>query len=231
MNPQDDDPEARIRALEQPLADRARATELGTTPSTSSGNAYLPPPLPPMPPQARGPYTPPGYSAPWAPPPRKTSAGIPWVVLGLGAFVFMAVAGGVGWFIVNKSTREFPNVPGISIPSIPPTAPGGGGPANTVTTAPSGGQISVAGVSENKTIACNDSHVSVSGVSNTVTISTRHSGAHSATPLLPWSATATSSGRWFQSSAEPSPQSRPTNPSRTSARTGMVTEDLTTAMK
>ena len=176
MNPQDDDPEARIRALEQPLADRARATELGTTPYTSSGNAYLPPPLPPMPPQARGPYTPPGYNAPWAPPPRKTSAGIPWVVLGIGAVVFMVVAGGVGWFIVNKSTREFPNVPGISIPSFPsipsiqPTPPGGGGPANTVTTAPSGGQISVAGVSESKTIACNDSHVSVSGVSNTVTI-------------------------------------------------------------
>jgi len=39
-----------------------------------------------------------------------------------------------------------------------------------VTTAPSGGQISVAGVGESKTIACNDSHVSVSGVSNTVTI-------------------------------------------------------------
>ena len=39
-----------------------------------------------------------------------------------------------------------------------------------MTTAPSGGQISVAGVSESKTIACNDSHVSVSGVSNTVTI-------------------------------------------------------------
>ena len=44
-----------------------------------------------------GPYTPPGYNAPWAPPPRKTSAGIPWVVLGVGAVVFMAVAGGVGW--------------------------------------------------------------------------------------------------------------------------------------
>ena len=44
------------------------------------------------------------------------------------------------------------------------------------------------------------------------TSSTCHSGAHSATPSLPWSATATSSGRWFQSSAEPSPQSRPTKP-------------------
>jgi hypothetical protein len=185
MDPQDD-PEARIRALEQPLADTARATELGTTPSTGSGNAYLPPPLPPMPPQASGPdygaqYTPPGYGAPWAPPPRKTtSAGIPWVVLGIGAVVFMAVAAGVGFFIVNKSTRQFPmiNIPSISVPSFPsipsiprvqtgqPGQPGQPAP----TTAPPGGQLSVAGIQENKTIVCNDSHVSISGVSNTVTI-------------------------------------------------------------
>ena len=46
-----DDPEARIRALEQPLADNARATELGTTPYTAPNDAYLPPPLPPMPPR------------------------------------------------------------------------------------------------------------------------------------------------------------------------------------
>ena len=70
-----DNPEARIRALEQPLADIARATELGTTPHTSGG-AYPPPPLPPMPPYAQdygAQYTPPGYGAPWAPPPRKVS--------------------------------------------------------------------------------------------------------------------------------------------------------------
>ena len=65
MDPQDD-PEARIKALEQPLADTARATELGTTPYTGKGT-YLPPqgpPAPPMPPQAPAPdygqYTPPG---------------------------------------------------------------------------------------------------------------------------------------------------------------------------
>ena len=170
MEPQDD-PEARIRALEQPLADTARATELGTgtTPYTAPDQAYAPPPLPPMP----GPYTPPGYGAPWAPPPRKSSAGIPWAVFAGIAVVFLIVAAGVGFVIVHKTSREISSFPGISIPSIPsiqPTAPGGGGPANTVTTAPSGGQISVAGVSESKTIACNDSHVSVSGVSNTVTI-------------------------------------------------------------
>jgi hypothetical protein len=184
VEPQDD-PEARIRALEQPLAGRAQPTELGTTPYTSGG-AYQPPPVPPMPPPVGGPdygaqYTPPGYGAPWGPPPRKSSAGIPWVVLGIGALVFMIMAVGVGFYIVNKATRDFPviNVPSFpsmpSIPSVPevpsvqPSIPGGG-PANTVTPAPPGGQLSVAGVGENKTIACNDSHVSVSGVSNTVTI-------------------------------------------------------------
>lgn len=181
-----DDPEARIRALEQPLADTARATELGTTPHTSGG-AYVPPPVPPMPPPAAGPdyggqYTPPGYGAPWAPPPRKASGGIPWVVLGIGAVVFLILVAGVGIVIVNQATREIPDIPGISIPSIPsfpsipsipevPSAPNSpGGPANTVTEAPPGGQLSVAGMGENKTIACNDSRVSVSGVSNTVTI-------------------------------------------------------------
>ena len=192
MNPQDDDPEARIRALEQPLAGRAQPTELGTTPYTSGGaytggGAYQPPPVPPMPPPVTGPdyggqYTPPGYGAPWAPPPRKVSAGIPWIVLGIGAVVFMAIAAGVGFYIVNKSTRDFPiiNIPSISVPSFPsvpsvpvpsvqPSIPGGG-PANTVTVPPPGGQLSVAGVGESKTIACNDSSVSISGVSNTVTI-------------------------------------------------------------
>jgi hypothetical protein len=168
MEPQDD-PEARIRALEQPLADAARATELGTTSYTAPSEAYLPPPLPPMPPQAQGPYPPPGYGAPWAPPPRKSSAGIPWVVFGIGAVVFMAIAGVVGFFIVNKSTREIPTIPGVSIPSMPsmPSVPS---MPLEPTTAPPGGQISVAGVGENKTIACNDNYVSVSGVSNTVTI-------------------------------------------------------------
>jgi hypothetical protein len=174
-----DDPEARIRALEQPLSDVARASELGTTPYTS-GDAYLPPPLPPpVPGPGYGaPYTPPGYGAQWAQP-RKASAGIPWVVLGIGAVVFMILVAGVGFIIVNQTTREIPDIPGVSIPSFPsmpsmppsvePNLPGGG-PANTVTVAPPGGQLSVAGIEETKTIACNDSHVSVSGVSNTVTI-------------------------------------------------------------
>jgi hypothetical protein len=205
MDPQDD-PEARIKALEQPLADTARATELGTTPYTGKGT-YLPPqgpPAPPTPPQAPAPnygapytppgaqypppgapytppgspYTPPGYGAPWTQPPQKTSAGIPWVVLGIGAAVFMAVAAGVGVYMSSKATHNFPiiNIPSISVPSFPTSIPSiqpnvpSGGPANTVTPAAPGGQLSVSGISETKTLACNNSEVSISGVSNTVTI-------------------------------------------------------------
>ncbi|MDT5160786.1 MAG: hypothetical protein QOC90_1096 [Mycobacterium sp.] len=168
-----DDPEARIRALEQPLADNARATEVGSNAYTGGG-AYQPPPVPPvppMPPPVAGPnyggqYAPPGYGAPWAPPPRKTSAGIPWVVLAIGAVVFMAVAVGVGLVIMNRATSSFPDIPGVSIPSMPsmPSMP------DQPTAAPPGGQLSVAGMGENKTLECNNNHVNISGVSNTVTI-------------------------------------------------------------
>jgi hypothetical protein len=137
MEPQDD-PEARIRALEQPLADYARATELGTTPYTAPNDAYLPPPLPP----------------------RKSSGGIPWVIFGVAAVVFMIIAAGVGFIVVNNASRQIPDFPGVSVPSMP------SGP----TAAPPGEQLSVAGVGETKTIECNDNIVSISGVSNTVTI-------------------------------------------------------------
>jgi hypothetical protein len=173
MEPQDD-PEARIRALEQPLSDMARASELGTTQPYTSDNAYLPPPIPPVPPPVSaqgygGQYTPPGYGAPWAQPPRKSSAGIPWIVLGIGALVFMILVAGVGFFFVGQSTREIPDIPGVSIPSFPSMPSMPSMPAEP-TTAPPGGQLSVAGVEQNKTIACNDNYVNVSGVSNTVTI-------------------------------------------------------------
>jgi hypothetical protein len=171
MEPQDD-PEARIRALEQPLADTARATELGTAPYTAPNNAYLPPPVPPMPPQAQGPYTPPpGYNAPWTQPPRKSSAGIPWVFFVIAAVVFMSIAGTVGWFIVSKSTRAIPNIPGVSIPTISiPSIPSMPNLPSQPTAAPPGSQLSVSGMGQNKKLDCNNNRVSVSGMSNTVTI-------------------------------------------------------------
>jgi hypothetical protein len=165
MEPQDD-PEARIRALEQPLADTARATELGTTGYTAPNDAYLPP----MPPQAQGPYPQPGYGAPWpsSPPPRKSSAGVPWVVFVIAAVVFMGIAGAVGFFIVNKSTSSIPSFPGVTIPSISvPSMPNV--PSEPTAAAPAE-QLSVAGMGETKTLECNDNPVTVSGMSNTVTI-------------------------------------------------------------
>lgn len=173
MDPQDD-PEARIRALEQPLADTARATELGTgtTPYTAPNQAYAPPPLPPMPPQAQGPYTPPGYGAPWTPPPRKSSAGIPWAVFAGIAIVFLIIAAGVGFVIVSKTSRDISSFPGISIPNIPsfPSIPSMPNAPSQPTAAPPGGQLSVSGMSENKTLECDDNNVSISGMGNTVTI-------------------------------------------------------------
>jgi len=179
-----DDPEARIRALEQPLAETARATELGTgtTPYTAPDQAYAPPPLPPMPPQAQGPYdqgpynqgpyTPPGYGAPWAQPPRKSSAGIPWAVFAGIAVVFLIVAAGVGFVIVNKVSRDISSFPDISIPSFPsnPSMPGISTLPSAPTAAPPGESIGVSGMSQNKTLECNDNYVTVSGMGNTVTI-------------------------------------------------------------
>jgi hypothetical protein len=179
MNP-DDDPEARIRALEQPLADTARATELGTgaTPYTAPDQAYAPPPLPPMPPQAQGPYnqgpyTPPGYGAPWAPPPqRKSSAGIPWAVFAGIAVFFLIVAAGVGFVIVNRVSRDISSFPDISIPSVPsiPSMPGISTLPSAPTAAPPGESIGVSGMGQNKTLECNDNYATVSGMGNTVTI-------------------------------------------------------------
>ena len=183
MNP-DDDPEARIRALEQPLADTARATELGTTPYTAQDQAYTPPP---MPPQAQGPYpqgpypqgpytppgyTPPGYGAPWAPQPRKSSAGIPWAIFVGIAVVFLIVAAGVGFVVMNKATREIPSFPGISMPSMPsmPSIPGISTIPPAPTAAPPGESIGVSGMNQNKTLECNDNYVTVSGMGNIVTI-------------------------------------------------------------
>jgi len=196
MDPQDD-PEARIRALEQPLADVARTSELGTGQNTGAtaylpppvnyGNQYQPPPTynNPYTPPATDPYAPPGYGAPWGGPPlRQVSKGFGAWPLVIGVIVLAVIAGIAGiviWSVKSAlpggTIPTFPSVPSFpSIPSIPSERPSaepntpGGPTAGTVAPPPPGGQLSVAGVGENKTLQCNDSIVSVSGVSNTVTI-------------------------------------------------------------
>lgn len=192
MNPEDD-PEARIRDLERPLADVARASELGT-PDYRSGE-YLPPPVqpygaPPTQPYGAPPQMPPPvYGAPYpdmypGPPPKaKSSSGALWFVFaGIAVVVALMVGGVVIWtnmFKLNSATRppiEIP-IPPIELPSDAP----GVGPVPEVpipsVEVPSalpipepGGLISVSGAGKNEALVCNENVVSVSGVDNTVTI-------------------------------------------------------------
>jgi hypothetical protein len=175
MNPQDD-PEARIRDLERPLADRAEMSELGTQPYQVAG-AY--PPLPP-------PGPPPMYGTPYpmAQPYQKSSnTGV--IVLVVSVLVLLVLGAGVAIYFANQGPRDgivsqrpvaggggsidFPNGQPTEAPVV--VMPGGpAGSDDVVVQAPANGSFSVAGIEGNKRVACNDSEISVSGVSNTVTI-------------------------------------------------------------
>ena len=182
----EDDPEARIRDLERPLADVARTSELGTGQYGTEG-AYLPPPLPPMQPYGAPAYGAPAYVAPYpdaypGPPPRaKSGSGALWLVFAGIAVVVLLMAGGVviwatSMFRLAPNTRppvEVPSVatdgqvqieisPGETVPAVEP-------PSAAPIPQP-GEMLSVAGVGKNETLVCNESLVSVSGVDNTVTI-------------------------------------------------------------
>ncbi|MFS0899120.1 DUF3060 domain-containing protein [Mycolicibacterium litorale] len=165
MDPQDD-PEARIRDLERPLADRAQTSELGTQP-------YPYPPTPHQP----------------APQPHSTGpsqAGVIvlvvvvllLLVLGAGVAIYFAkvvpdgsvtsgrptIAGGGGALDPTPEVPATQNPPIVVLPGLP------GGDDGQIAQAPPGGQFSVSGVEGDKQVVCNDSLISVSGVSNTVTI-------------------------------------------------------------
>lgn len=180
----EEDPEERIRELERPLADTARASELGGHPPTAPGGS--PPTAPPYPP---GPPPPPP-ATPWTygggfGPPQRPSGNRTWWILGTVIVVAMlALAGGIAAYAahqfsgVRSSISSPPTSGGVS---TPPSTPSGPTPSRTKTTKPStsatspapapGGRLSVSGINENRTLACNDNVVTVSGVSNTVVIS------------------------------------------------------------
>jgi Protein of unknown function (DUF3060) len=169
MNPEDD-PEARIRDLERPLADVARTSELGTQ-YYSGGSAYTPPPVPTY----GGQY--PGTPYPGAPVKAKSGAGAGVWVFAAIVIVLLIVGAGVAIysarvFSLGSETRppvEIPNVAGGGgqvdrPPKAEPSVPGG------LPTPPPGAQLSVSGIDKNETIVCNESIVNVSGVDNIVTI-------------------------------------------------------------
>jgi hypothetical protein len=169
----EDDPEARIRELEQPLAETARVSEAGVTPppgkwAPPSGPPIAPPPLP--------------YSGSFGLTLRTSSRSRTWWILAAVFVIGMiALPAAILLFTAHQVSRSglttlFPT-PGIS--TISPTTSGGttqtpaAGPSTSpsaVPTAPAGENLSISGISENQTIACNNNTVSVSGVSNTVVI-------------------------------------------------------------
>lgn len=91
MNPEDD-PEARIRELERPLADVARASELGG--SQSGGYTYPPGPPPP-------PYS---YGGPFGgPSPRSSSGNRAWWILAAVVVVgVLVLVGGIAAFSAQR---------------------------------------------------------------------------------------------------------------------------------
>ncbi|GAY13654.1 DUF3060 domain-containing protein [Mycobacterium sp. shizuoka-1] len=169
MNP-DDDPEKRIQELERPLTDQAQTSELGTA---GPPGGWPPPP-------------PPGYYGPPMPPlsvpPPSSGLRIGWIVLAL-MVVGLIIGGGAilatSLFAVNRpgtptisggggTFTTITSRPSRGTPVAPVPAPSTS--AATVATPPPGGNLSVAGVDQNRRIACNDGVVTVSGVENTVVI-------------------------------------------------------------
>jgi hypothetical protein len=196
MNPQDD-PEARIRDLERPLADQARTSELG---AGQYGGDYVNAPPPPPP----GYYGPPSQGAPFQTAPFQTapyqgapyqgaprsSGGFAWWWLAVATLVIGGVVVGVGMVVLDgsvfstgdstsSSARDRPKVNGgggtlTAVPPSPVEIPSGNVAVPTeepavIVLAP-GEPINIGGMGENKTIACNESIVSVSGMDNTITI-------------------------------------------------------------
>lgn len=183
MNPEDD-PEARIRQLEQPLADRG-AVELGT--SQRSADDYqtsaLPPPVygpPHQPYSPQSPYSAPPFGVSFPPGPTKSGAPL-GLIFGLVAAVAVFIVAGIGALVwtLNSKTEEITGRPGISIgPSreaptvLLPTQLPTNLPSDEprVAVPPAGGNYSVSGVKRNETVECNGSNITVSGVNNTVTL-------------------------------------------------------------
>ncbi len=194
MNPQDD-PEARIRALEP--------TEFGSENASPTTYGYgAPPPTQPWPgqssyaqpqygqtPYGAQPYGT-GYALPY--PPEPSGSGFrPWMAVVPVVLVFLLLAGGAAAYFMFTSTSA-PETPGIAgggdvltdgpeapvLPSLPslPSLP-------TIITIPTdiaeppsgsapepGTTLTISGIGTNKSVTCNDNIVIISGANNTVDI-------------------------------------------------------------
>jgi Protein of unknown function (DUF3060) len=178
-----DDPEKRIRDLERPLADAARASELGGAPQ--GGPAYPPPPSGAVPPPPPPMY---GYGGPYGgPAPKPASGNRMWWILGTAIVIgVLVLAGGIAAFAAHQLSgvrsiissgmttspvTTFPRTTTRSPrPSTSATNPTRSSSPSTLPLPPQGAPLDVSGIDENKTIACNDNVVTVSGINNTIVI-------------------------------------------------------------
>ncbi|OFB40327.1 hypothetical protein BA059_09920 [Mycolicibacterium sp. (ex Dasyatis americana)] len=177
MDPKDD-PEARIRELERPLADAARTSELGT------GGPAAPPPTQPWTQANTFPPPPPGPPAPWpgyqpypAPPAPQRSAGSMHLFLVFGGLAAALVVGGIvtAYLAFNQtdtgdsasgtvSDSQSTTIGQTTISGVP--LPGSAAP----TQVPAGETLIVSGINEHRTVECRDNTVIVSGIENELDI-------------------------------------------------------------
>ncbi|OBK23645.1 hypothetical protein A5634_05255 [Mycobacterium asiaticum] len=182
MNPEDD-PEARIRELEQPLANRAH--ELGD----SGDYSYPPPPPGPVPPPMQSTLAPPsyGYESAYPGATPRSSSGMRWfwILAGVGILGVLLLVGGIAAYaarqfahgdLVVSSPTETTSANASSGSTAPGTEPPTGkthapssGPSPSAG-APAGEPVIVSGINDNKTIACSDNTITISGISNHVVL-------------------------------------------------------------
>jgi hypothetical protein len=174
------DPEARIRDLERQLGDAAEKSELGIG-AHGSTYGYVPPPS--------GSYAPPPPTTPWeaSPPPfspmSSTGHSRTYVVPVVIAVLAVVIAGGVSLYLFTMGASNPGKGPqiaggGSNLSDSPPEGSSAGGGKTQVpsrqATAPDlpapGSHLTVAGMGQNKTIACNETTLSISGMENTVTV-------------------------------------------------------------
>lgn len=161
----EDDPEARIRELEQPLADAARASEASPNPPPGK---WAPPPGPPMPPPPSVPYD---GSFQFQPTGPARQGRLIWILLAAFVIGLIALPIGIFYFSAHQVTRGLPTfVPTPSFSSMAPTPSGLTPGTVTPPTAPADHNATVSGINETRTIACNGGSVSVSGITNIVTV-------------------------------------------------------------
>ncbi|MED5813908.1 DUF3060 domain-containing protein [Mycolicibacterium sp. 050232] len=178
MDPKDD-PEARIRDLERPLADAARTSELGT------GGSATPPPTQPwtygnsFPPPPPGPPAPwPGYEPHPAPSPAPhPGSGSTHLFLVFGGFALALLVGGLvtAYLTFSKTDTgdtatgavtdsESTTIRQTTVNGVP--VPGSVAP----TQVPAGETVIVSGINEHRTVECQDNTVIVSGIQNELEI-------------------------------------------------------------